>query len=495
MNPPPDTRPANPLLDRRRAGVLLHPTSLPGEGACGDLGADAHRFLDMLAECGVSVWQMLPLGPTHADLSPYQCLSVHAGDPRLISRRRVEKWGWLSPGVSAADDNWLALAHAQFARMADASERLALEGFVGVHGYWLEDYALYQALRQEQGGRPWWLWPGALRDRQPAALAQARDRLAAAVGLVRFEQFVFFRQWQELREHAAQRDIQLFGDVPIFVAHDSADVWVHRQYFALDDDGQPRTVAGVPPDYFSKTGQRWGNPLYQWERMQADGFRWWRDRLRTQLALFDPLRLDHFRGFEAYWEIPAHDSTAVNGRWVVAPGEALFRAFEEEFGRLPLVAEDLGLITEEVRALREKFSLPGMRVLQFAFDGGADNPYLPHRHEANSVAYTGTHDNDTTLAWYEALPADRQAYVLDYLGAPGDAMPWPLLRAALGSVAVLAVLPMQDVLALGAGYRMNTPGTTTGNWRWRLAWDQLTPQSLAKLQHMVQLYGRLAVGR
>ena len=495
MNPPPDTRPANPLLDRRRAGVLLHPTSLPGEGACGDLGADAHRFLDMLAECGVAVWQMLPLGPTHADLSPYQCLSVHAGDPRLISRRRVEEWGWLGSGGSAADGNWLARAHAQFARMADASARLALEEFARVHGYWLEDYALYQALHQEQGGRPWWLWPEALRDRQPAALAQARDRLAAAVGLVRFEQFVFFRQWQELREHAAQRDILLFGDVPIFVAHDSADVWVYRQYFALDDDGQPRTVAGVPPDYFSKTGQRWGNPLYRWERMQADGFRWWRDRLRTQLALFDLLRLDHFRGFEAYWEIPAHEPTAVNGRWVVAPGEALFRALEEEFGRLPLVAEDLGLITEEVRALRAEFSLPGMRVLQFAFDGGADNPYLPHRHEANAVAYTGTHDNDTTLAWYEALPADRQAYVLDYLGAPGDAMPWPLMRAALESVAILAVLPMQDVLALGAGYRMNTPGTTTGNWRWRFAWDQITPQSLARLRHMVQLYGRLEAGR
>ena len=474
--------------------MLLHPTSLPGEGACGDLGTDAHRFLDVLAECGVSIWQMLPLGPTHADLSPYQCLSVHAGDPRLISRRRVEEWGWLSPGASAADDDWLVLAHAQFAQTADASARTALEAFADVHGYWLEDYALYQALRQEQGGRPWWLWPQALRDREPAALAQARDRLAAAVGLVRFEQFVFFRQWQELREHAARRDILLFGDVPIFVAHDSADVWAYRQYFALDDDGQPRTVAGVPPDYFSKTGQRWGNPLYQWEQMQVDGFRWWRDRLRHQLAMFDLLRLDHFRGFEAYWEIPAHESTAVNGRWVVAPGEALFRAFEEEFGRLPLVAEDLGLITEEVRALREKFFLPGMRVLQFAFDGGADNPYLPHRHEANSVAYTGTHDNDTTLAWYEALPADGQAYVLDYLGAPGDAMPWPLMRAALGSVAILAVLPMQDVLALGAGYRMNTPGTTTGNWRWRFAWDQLSPQSLAKLRHMVQLYGRLAAG-
>ncbi|MHB8347560.1 MAG: 4-alpha-glucanotransferase [Acidiferrobacterales bacterium] len=495
MNQSPESRIQNLLLDRRRAGVLLHPTSLPGEGASGDLGADAHRFLDVLAECGMSVWQMLPLGPTHADLSPYQCLSVHAGDPRLISRRRVEEWGWLGPGTPGAGDNWLGQALAQFERVAGPPERLALEDFVGAHSGWLEDYALYQVLRQEQGGKPWWLWPESLRDRQPPALAQARARFAAAMALVRFEQFVFFRQWQELREHAAQRDILLFGDAPIFVAHDSVDVWACRQYFALDDDGQPRTVAGVPPDYFSSTGQRWGNPLYQWSKMQADGFRWWRDRLRTQLALFDLLRLDHFRGFESYWEIPAHESTAVNGRWVAAPGEALFRAFREEFGSLPLVAEDLGLITAEVRALREEFSLPGMRVLQFAFDGGPDNPYLPHRHEVNAVAYTGTHDNDTTLAWYGSLPADRQAYVMDYLGGPGDAMPWPLMRAALESVAVLAVLPMQDVLALGTGYRMNTPGTTAGNWRWRFTWDQLTDGTIARLRHLVHLYGRFAGNR
>lgn len=495
MNPQPEACNRSPLLDRRRAGVLLHPTSLPGEGANGDLGADAYRFLDVLAECGMSVWQTLPLGPTHADLSPYQCLSVHAGDPRLISRARLEEWGWLSRSTSPRPGGWLAQAHAEFRRASGAAEQLALDNFVSAHGYWLEDYALYQALRQEQGGRPWWLWPEVLRDRHPAALALVRDRLATAVALVRFEQFVFFRQWQELRQHAAQRDILLFGDAPIFAAHDSADVWVYRRYFALDDDGQPRTVAGVPPDYFSETGQRWGNPLYQWKEMQADGFRWWRERLRTQLALFDLLRIDHFRGFESYWEIPAHEPTAVAGHWVAAPGEALFRALREEFGKLPLVAEDLGLITDEVRALRERFSLPGMRVLQFAFDGGSDNPYLPHRHEVDTVVYTGTHDNDTTLAWYNALPVDRQSYAMDYLGGLAEAMPWPLMRAALASVAVLAILPMQDVLALGAGHRMNTPGTTTGNWRWRFNWDQLTTQSIGKLRHLAQLYGRQAVGR
>ncbi|MDA8363562.1 MAG: 4-alpha-glucanotransferase [Gammaproteobacteria bacterium] len=491
----PNPGPKDPLLERRRAGVLLHPSSLPGEGAGGTLGPDAHRFLDVLAEGGMSVWQMLPLGPTHEDRSPYQCLSVHAGDPGLISRGLLEQWGWLDAGVAGPAEPWLARAQAEFERGAGASERLALDYFVGAHRHWLEDYALYQALRQEQGGRPWWLWPQALRDRQPEALGRARDRLAAAIARVRFEQFVFFRQWQELRQHAAQRDILLFGDAPIFVAQDSADVWVYRHYFALDEQGQPRTVAGVPPDYFSKTGQRWGNPLYQWEEMRRDGFRWWRDRLRTQLALFDLLRIDHFRGFESYWEIPAEDPTAVNGRWVKAPGEALFQAFREEFGRLPLVAEDLGYITEEVRALRDMFSLPGMRVLQFAFDGGPDNPYLPHRHEVNAVVYTGTHDNDTTLAWYDTLSDNQQSYVVDYLGAPADPMPWSLIRAALGSVAVLAVLPMQDVLALGTGNRMNTPGTITDNWQWRFTWDQLTTQTVTRLRHLARLYGRAADDR
>ncbi len=494
MNTSPAVPTPEPLLDRRRAGVLLHPSSLPGEGESGNLGIDAHRFLDVLAEGGMSVWQMLPLGPTHRDRSPYQCLSVHAGDSGLISPALLVQWGWLDSGPAGPADPWLARAQAQFTRDASAADRLALEEFVSAHGYWLEDYALYQALRQQQDGRPWWLWPEALRDRQPAALALARERLAEAVAQVRFEQFAFFRQWQELKQRAAQRDILLFGDAPIFVAQDSADVWTFRNYFALDEDGQPRTVAGVPPDYFSGTGQRWGNPLYRWEEMQADGFGWWLDRLRTQLGLFDLLRIDHFRGFESYWEIPADEPTAIKGRWVQAPGAALFRAFSDEFGKLPLVAEDLGFITDEVRALRDEFALPGMRVLQFAFDGGPDNPYLPHRHEVNSVVYTGTHDNDTTLGWYNALPAQQQSYTLDYLGGPHEPMPWPLMRAAFASVAILAIVPMQDVLALGAGCRMNTPGTTVGNWQWRFTWDQLTTQTVGRLRHIAQLYGRLPAG-
>ncbi|MDA8419672.1 MAG: 4-alpha-glucanotransferase [Pseudomonadota bacterium] len=494
MNPSAENPLPHPLSARRRAGLLLHPTSLPGEGESGDLGESAHRFVDVLAGCGMTVWQMLPLGPTHSDRSPYQCLSAHAGNPRLISRRRLEEWGWLGSGLSSAEHDWLGLAQAGFIRAAGESGWQALEDFRREQAFWLEDYALYQALRQEHDGAPWWQWPQPLRDRDAEALAQARERLGTRLARVHFEQFVFFRQWQDLRQHAARQGILLFGDVPIFVAHDSADVWTCRRCFSLGEDGQPLTVAGVPPDFFSATGQRWGNPLFRWEVMQADGFRWWIERMRTQLRMFDLLRIDHFRGFESYWEIPAQETTAVNGHWVAAPGEALFRALNDEFGALPLVVEDLGAITDEVRALRRKLSLPGMNVLQFAFDGSPDNSHLPHRHDANSVVYTGTHDNDTTLGWYDVLPADARTYVMDYLGMPGDPMPWALIRAALASVSALAMLPMQDVLGLGASGRMNTPGTTTGNWQWRFSWDQFDDRTASRLRHLVRLYGRLAGG-
>jgi 4-alpha-glucanotransferase len=307
---------------------------------------------------------------------------------------------------------------------------------------------------------------------------------------VRFEQFVFFRQWHELRRAAQTRGVQLFGDLPIFVAHDSADVWAQRGYFDLDAAGQPSVVAGVPPDYFSPTGQRWGNPLYNWARMQADGFRWWIERLRTQLDLFDLVRIDHFRGFEAYWQIPADEATAINGCWVAAPGEALFQALVNELGTLPVVAEDLGMITPAVHRLREQFGFPGMRILQFAFDGGADNPYLPHNHEVNSVVYTGTHDNDTTLAWFEGLSVEQQCSVLDYLGHPGESMPWPLIRAAFASVARFAILPMQDVLQAGSGHRMNIPGSNTDNWQWRFEWDDVPAGLAGRLRHLLRIYGR-----
>ncbi len=482
---------------RRRAGILLHPTSLPGADQSGDLGAAAFRFVDFLSAAGMRVWQMLPLGPTHADGSPYQCLSIHAGNPALISLERLQQWGWLAAvDVSRAhtdpDHRQTSLrnAHQGYLQQVTPQESTAFAQFLLKHAHWLDDYALYQALRQEHAGQSWWAWPAALRDRVPRALDQARARLATAMQQVRFEQYVFFRQWSELRHYASTHGVWLFGDMPIFVAHDSADVWAQRDYFLLDKNGQPTVVAGVPPDYFSASGQRWGNPLYHWERMQADGFRWWLTRVGTQLELFDLLRIDHFRGFEAYWEIPATETTAVHGRWVPAPGDALFQLLQAHFDPLPLVAEDLGIITREVTALRERYALPGMCILQFAFDGGADNPYPPHRHDRNSVVYTGTHDNDTTLSWFEGLPPEQQHRVRDYLGFPAEPMPWPLIRAALASVADLAILPMQDVFALGAGQRMNTPGTTAGNWGWRFAWEQVDAGLAPRLRHLTQLYER-----
>ncbi len=496
MSKPSDQHP--PSAVRRRAGILLHPTSLPGATHGGDLGEEAFRFVDFLSACGMRVWQMLPLGPTHADGSPYQCLSIHAGNPALISLARLQQWGWL-----AEDDvrraysdphhrqTGLRNAHQGFRRAATPQESEAYAQFLSQHAHWLDDYALYQALRQEHAGQPWWAWPAALRDRRPGALRSARTRLASALQQVRFEQYVFFRQWSELRHYAGTRGVGLFGDMPIFVAHDSADVWAQRDYFLLDDNGQPTVVAGVPPDYFSATGQRWGNPLYDWGRMQADGFRWWLTRVGTQLTLFDLLRIDHFRGFEAYWEIPAAETTAVHGRWVSAPGDALFQVLQTHFNPLPLVAEDLGIITAEVTALRERYALPGMRILQFAFDGGADNPYLPHRCDRHSVVYTGTHDNDTTLAWFEGLTPEGQHRVRDYLGFPAEPMPWPLIRAALASVADLAIIPMQDALALGRGQRMNTPGVAAGNWDWRFAWEQVDADLAQRLRHITQLYERV----
>ena len=485
-------------LDRRRAGVLLHPTSLPGAGENGDLGPEAYRFVDFLAAAGVTVWQMLPIGPTHGDLSPYQCLSVHAGNTRLVSLEMVRRRGWLpgeALGAPEGDprqyhDACLRAARRHFERCAEEADRADFNRFVQHHAYWLVDYTLYCALRSESGDLPWWQWQAPLRDRDPAALDQARGRLEEGIAQERFNQFLFFRQWAELKGYANERGIQLFGDLPIFVAHDSAEVWAHRDLFALNGDGQPEVVAGVPPDYFSATGQRWGNPLYRWERMAADGFLWWRARVETQVELFDLIRIDHFRGFQAYWEIPAGEETAINGRWVEAPGSALFRTLHKQYHPLPFVAEDLGLITEEVHALRRHFHLPGMKILQFAFGDGPENPYLPHRHENNCVVYTGTHDNNTTVGWYRELPPEQQHRVREYLGFPADLMPWPLIRAAFSSVACLAVVPMQDLLELDGEHRMNTPGTTEGNWRWRLSWEQFSDGLAERIRHLVWFYGR-----
>lgn len=480
-------------LPRRRAGVLLHPTSLPGPAAFGTLGADAYHFVDWLAAAGLTVWQTLPLGPTHSDGSPYQCLSAHAGNPALISLEQLAEQGWLGDDcfTDASREASLREAFERWRRLRTPGQQRDYEAFAAAQRGWLADFALFCALREENGRNGWTSWPVPLRDREPRALAEARHRLCYEIEYHSFLQHVFFQQWQAIRSYAHGNGILIFGDMPIFVAHDSADVWAHREYFLLDDTGQPTVVAGVPPDYFSATGQRWGNPLYNWPALQSNGFQWWLARFRTQLQLFDLIRVDHFRGFEAYWEIAATCNTAIDGKWIKAPGEAFFAAVRSALGSLPLVAEDLGVITPEVDALRRAFGLPGMKILQFAFDGGADNPYLPHNHESNGVVYTGTHDNDTTVGWYEALPVQAQAQVREYLGEPSGSMPWPLISAAYMSVARLVITPMQDLLELDGEHRMNTPGTAVGNWTWRFSWSQVAPDLASQLHRLASIYGRL----
>lgn len=477
-------------LDRRRAGVLLHITSLPGPHSNGTLGAEAYRFVDFLARSKVSVWQMLPIGPTHDNLSPYQSLSIHAGNTRLLDPDWVVSKGWLSGFDSALPRQvWIDKAFGQFQQCA-APHCEPWRQFCQQHAHWLDDYALYQALRAAHQCKPWWSWPTALRCRDPAALAQARMELADAMDRQRFAQFLFYQQWLALKEYANRHGILLFGDMPLFVAQDSADVWAHQSSFLLDEQGQPTVVAGVPPDYFSATGQRWGNPHYRWESMEADGFAWWQARMKTQLTLFDILRIDHFRGLESYWEIPESEKTAIRGRWIKAPGKALLAHLSRTFSSLPLVAEDLGIITPEVNELRKQFNLPGMKIMQFAFDGGANNPYLPHNHAKNSVVYTGTHDNNTTVGWFNELDHDKKRYVYDYLLASTEPMPWALIRATLASVAKLAIIPMQDLLALGTEHRMNRPGTTDGNWQWRFQWEQVDSHLATRLKTLIQIYKR-----
>jgi 4-alpha-glucanotransferase len=384
----------------------------------------------------------------------------------------------------------LLAAYEAFQRKAGEDDREALAHFVQEHSRWLDDFALYEALRAEHSGKAWYLWPQPIRDRAPKALETARKRLANRIEQIRFEQFLFYRQWGQLRRYANERGVLLFGDIPIFVAHDSADVWAHREWFSIDKKGQLQVVAGVPPDYFSATGQRWGNPHYRWDVLKKDGFGWWLERIRSQMEMFDLVRIDHFRGFEAYWEIDAQADTAVDGHWVKGPGQRFFKVLKQVFEELPLVAEDLGVITPEVTALRKQFDLPGMKILQFAFDGSPHNPYLPHNHEELSVVYTGTHDNNTTLGWYQELSDEQRHLVRHYLGGSSEPMPGLLVRAALASVARLAVIPLQDVFGLDGAHRMNVPGVAEDNWHWRFNWDQVQEEHINRLRDWIQLYGR-----
>jgi 4-alpha-glucanotransferase len=501
----------SPLFQTRRAGVLLHPTSLPNEHSffhqtpCpqmhGTLGKDAYLFVDFLAQAGISVWQMLPTTPTHADLSPYQSVSAHAGNPELISIDWLVHRGWVEP-----NNEWINLQPSknilqairmecadQFYKHIQHDAHLAekLNKFCSDNSYWLDDFALFMALRKHFEHKSWTQWPSGLKKRLTDPLDEYREFLATDISLHIFEQFAFAEQWNALRDYAKQKNIYLFGDMPIFVAHDSADVWAGQEFFNLDENGRALTVAGVPPDYFSETGQHWGNPHYNWSVIEASGFSWWINRLRTQLNQFDLIRIDHFRGFEAFWEIPGDSLDARTGQWVKAPGDAFLSACFEAFPGLPLVAENLGLITPEVEALRHKFNLPGMLVLQFAFDGDGKNPHLPHSHSLNDVIYTGTHDNDTTVGWYETLTQEQKRKVRDYLYASEQEINWLLIESALASVAPLAIIPLQDFLALNGEHRMNMPGTTGINWTWQFNWNQF-PEGLAgRIQTKLARYDRI----
>jgi len=497
----------------RSAGILLHPTSLPSRYGIGDLGSSAYQFVDFLVAGRLSLWQMLPLGPTGYGDSPYQSFSAFAGNPLLISPDRLVADGFLpAKAIEKVPDfptgqvdfgpvidykrDLLRAAHDYFQENATPAQRDAYSRFCLNTSYWLDDYALFMALKEhhkDQDGGVWNTWPRPIAKRQVKAMKQWTRDLANDIESHKFQQFLFYKQWLELKSYANKQGIKIIGDIPIFVAYDSADVWSHPELFHLSKDGSPSVVAGVPPDYFSATGQRWGNPLYNWEKIAAENYDWWVKRIHMNLVQADIVRIDHFRGFEAYWEIPATEPTAVIGRWVKGPDAAFFEAIQAKLGELPIIAEDLGVITPEVEELRDRFAFPGMRILQFAFGGERNSSFLPYNYIKNTVVYTGTHDNETTLGWYLNATEDERDHVRRYTVSSGRDIVWDLIRLAYASVADIAVIPMQDVFVLGNEARMNFPGKEGGWWRWRYTREMFSARAsgialgLAELAH---LYGR-----
>ena len=495
----------------RSSGLLLHIASLPSFGGIGDLGPAAYAFADFLAAAKQRLWQVLPLGPTGYGNSPYAALSAFAGNPLLISLENLADRSWIDhdrlaslPGASGMIDHEAVIAAKlplieeaarNFLHRHDAAEWSRFEAYCRTNAAWLNDWALYTVLRRKFDYASWNDWPAGIKHREPAALDRLRLEHGEELAVAQALQFAFDEQWHALREYCSARAIRVIGDIAIFVNYDSADVWTHPELFELDKDLAPIRVAGVPPDYFSATGQRWGNPLYKWQVLEQTNFAWWVDRIRRARFLYDVIRLDHFRGFEAYWAIPARDETAVNGQWVKAPGAALFRSLRDQLGELPFIAEDLGLITKGVDALREQFGFPGMKVLQFGFSGRGAHIHLPHRFVTNTVAYTGTHDNDTTRGWWEHGTSETErAAAADYLGltpqAAGGAVVWPLIRAAATSVADLVLFPVQDILALGSEARMNVPSRAAGNWSWRCVENSLAPELALKLASLTEVTDR-----
>ncbi len=496
------------MVFERSSGILLHPTSLPGRYGTGDLGQWAYEFVDYLVEHSQKLWQMLPLGPTSYGDSPYQTLSAFAGNSLLISLDKLVGEGWLSEQDVVDVPNFpesrvdfghvidyhrqmLDRAYENFVARAQEPQLLALEEWCDRNRDWLDDFALFMALKAHHGGRSWVEWDEAEALRKPEALVAARERHAHDIGLYRWREWIFNRQWLALKAYANGKGVRLIGDIPIFVAHDSSDVWANPDLFFLDEKGYPTVIAGVPPDYFSETGQRWGNPLYRWSEMELDGYSWWIRRIRASLELVDIMRIDHFRGFDAYWEVPASEATAVRGRWVPGPGARFFEVIQASLGGLPIIAEDLGVITPAVEALRDGFGLPGMKIMQFAWAGGVTDPFLPHNHVPNCVVYSGTHDNNTTIGWWheEATP-DIKSFVNAYFDREVHEINWELIRAAEMSVAHTCIIPLQDILNLGAESRMNLPGREAGNWTWRCTPADFKHPGINRLVHYTKLYGR-----
>jgi len=507
----------------RASGILLHPTSLPGRYGVGDMGQAAYEFVDFLEETGQSLWQVLPLGPTGYGDSPYQCFSAFAGNPLLINLDALVSENLLDESdlenppdfpsekveyglVIEFKTGLLTKAHENFINRASDEAKADYLMFAEKTLWWLDDYAVFQALKELNGGKEWTKWEPYLRDREDKALYFFRENHVQEISRHKFWQYLFFKQWLQLASYANHKGVKLIGDIPIFVAHDSADVWANRQLFYLDDEGHPTMVAGVPPDYFSVTGQLWGNPLYRWDLMEKRGYQWWVNRIRATLSQVDIVRLDHFRGFEKYWAVPAEEKTAINGKWQDGPGANLFNAIKAAFtnlgGELPIIAENLGFITPEVEKLRKDFNFPGMCILQFAFgtDPQADE-FKPYNFTPNSVVYTGTHDNDTTKGWFTSQGAGdstrsddevvkEREFVLKYLGSDGQEIHWDFIRLALSSVANTAIIPLQDVLGCGSEARMNIPARESGNWSWRYQSEQLTPEIRARLGELTEIYGR-----
>ena len=503
----------------RASGILLHPASFPGPCGIGELGPAAERFADFLAASGQRLWQVLPLGPTGFGDSPYQCFSAFAGNPLLISLEQLVLDNLLPadeleqlPDFTEHFIDYgrvidfkvpiLKRSFEVFTNCASATQKKHFAKFCRTNEPWLGDYSLFMAIKQAHNGKVWTEWDRSIALREPEAVRFWGAALEAEIQAQKYFQYLFFRQWGALRQYSHQRGVSIMGDLPIYVAHDSADVWAHPEWFHLDDTGTPTLVAGVPPDYFSATGQLWGNPLYRWDKVAQSGYRWWIERFRTALSLVDRLRLDHFRGFESYWEIPAAEPTAICGRWVQGPAAGLFEALEASLGELPIVAENLGVITPEVEAIREGFGYPGMSILQFAFGRDPQAPsFQPHNYSRNLVAYTGTHDNDTTVGWFTSRGIDdstrtareieeERRFACDYLGTDGREIHWVFIRTLLASVADTVIIPLQDLLGLGSEARLNRPSTATGNWRWRYTQEMLTPDVQERLKRLTVMYGR-----